>query len=364
VALWRRVDEIIDRAPDPWAIRAHRLQLLALPRFAETGREVPGWLLQEQRSAALIALVTPIVLGRIRASWDGPMLVLKGPVVAARYPNEARAYNDLDILVPDAEGLHTALRESGFSTVPDPDYDALDIQYHLEPLAWEKFPLRVEIHSAPNWVPGLKPPPVAELFEHAVKDDSLTVDGVLTPAPVHHALLLAGHGWTHRPLGALRDLIDVAVMADGVPPSELESVADRWGMGTLWRATWGATEAVLHGRRAPVSVRLWARHLAAGRERTVLENHLERWLSPFWALPRRRALAKSARTLVEEIAPLENETWGMKWKRVAQAVPRALAPRSEHEWKLGELAPRGNNARFDVDASREPRNDSSPPSER
>jgi Uncharacterised nucleotidyltransferase len=347
--LWTRVGELIDRAPNPWAIRTHKLQPLALGRLRQAGQSVPEWLLQEERAAALISMVTPMVLSRIRQSWDGPMLVIKGPAVAARYPNEARWYNDIDLLVSNAEAVHAALLKTGFMPVEDPDMVELDIDYHLQPLAWERFPLRVEIHSRPNWPLGLASPPVAQLFEQAVDDGSLGVEGVMVAAPAHQALMLAGHGWTERSFGCLRDLIDVAVMADGVPPPELAQLAQEWGMGRLWATTWAAVESVLYERRRPpAAVRLWARHLPAARERTVLETHVERWLSPFWALPAAKAVSKSMTAIVAEVVPLENETWGMKWRRVGQALRRALVPRSEHEWKLGDLAPPRRYGRFGI----------------
>ncbi len=90
--------------------------------------------------------------------------------------------------------------------------------------------------------------------------------------------------------------------------------------------------------------------LAAARERTVFENHVERWLSPYWALKPARALAKSATTFRDELVPLEGETWAMKWKRVSQALSRAFSPRSEHEFRLGHLAPKRLYGRFGLEA--------------
>jgi hypothetical protein len=253
----------------------------------------------------MIALVTPLVLRRIRELCEGPMVVLKGPSVAARYPNGARAFNDLDVLVTDAGRLHARLLDHGFVPLEDPDMEELDISYHLQPLAWGQYPVRVEIHSRPNWPLGLKQPPVAEIFDQAVPAEGLGA-GISSPAPLHAALLLAGHGFTERRLGALRDLIDVAVMAEGIPPGDLASTAEAWGMARLWRTTWAAVEAVLlERRRSPLAVSLWARHLVSARERTVLENHLERWLSPFWALPTRHAIPMSLRAIQAELIPLK-----------------------------------------------------------
>jgi hypothetical protein len=232
--------------------------------------------------------------------------------------------------------------------VVDPDLEELAIDYHLQPLAWERLPLRIEIHTRPNWPRDLPWIPVEELFAQAVPEPSFP-DGVLVPAPLHHALLLAGHGWTERTFGCLRDLIDVAVMAEGIPAAELQEKADAWGMGRLWAATRRAVETVLYqSRRPPLSLRIWARHLEDARERTVLENHLERVLSPFSALSFRQAGRRSMRMLAAEVRPLEHETWGDKARRAAQAARRAFVPRSDHEFQLGDLAPPRRYGRFGI----------------
>jgi hypothetical protein len=335
-ALWDRVGELVERSPNLSALRAHGLALFALQRLVQAGQPVPPALAYDERTATLTSLIAPSVLSRVRAACDGPLLVLKGPVVAALYPNGTRGYNDLDILVPDAEAAHAALIAAGFALVDDPEFFEFDIRYHLQPLAWESLPLMVEIHKRPNWPLGLEPPPIEELFEQAVESD--VGDGVLAPSRAHQALLLAGHAWTHRPLGFLRDLIDVAVTVESVPPTELTDLARRWGASRLWATTSAAIEAVLYQRRRRTfALRLWARHLAAGRERTVLENHLERLLSPFWGLPPRRAISKSFGNVAAEIRPLDEETWRRKLTRTLQALKRAFVPRSEHERKLGQL---------------------------
>lgn len=75
---------------------------------------------------------------------------------------------------------------------------------------------------------------------------------------------------------------------------------------------------------------MWGQNVAAGRERTVLENHLQRWLSDLWALPPHRALARMPRTLREELWP-KGETWRRKLSRTALAVRNAFTRRSEHD---------------------------------
>ena len=70
-ALWARVGELIDCAPNPWALRTHGLGLLALQRLGETGRQIPRWLVLEQRAAALISLVPGYLVVSANAFlWD------------------------------------------------------------------------------------------------------------------------------------------------------------------------------------------------------------------------------------------------------------------------------------------------------
>jgi hypothetical protein len=335
-ALWQRVDELVDRSPNLEALRAHGLALYALRRYSQLGRPAPRSLLLEERTAAVRALITPTVLARVRAVVRGPIVVLKGPVLAPLYPGNTRTYNDVDLLVEDAPAAHRALLEAGFVEVEDEDFERLDIRYHLQPVAWQTLPLKIEVHSQLNWPLGLPRPPLRDLLGRAVPGE--LGPGLLVPAPVQHTLLLAAHGWTHQPLGSLRDLIDVAVMSADLPRDELDALARDWRLERLWKATSQAIESLLEGSRAPsLALRVLGRHLSSARERTVLESHVERLLSPFCGLPPRRALARSAEQLLSEFRPLEDERWRDKLSRTLQALRRASDPRSEHERKLGRL---------------------------
>ncbi len=89
-------------APDLWALRTHRLGLMAAKRLGARGQPLPQWLVLEQRACTLTALVTPIVLNHIRqACMARPRRerASRGGAISQR----ARSYNDLDILVPDAQ---------------------------------------------------------------------------------------------------------------------------------------------------------------------------------------------------------------------------------------------------------------------
>jgi hypothetical protein len=330
--LWEGVDRLIDRAPHLADLRSHRLELLAAQRWRSLGLPVPEELAAEERLAALAVLSAPILLERARAAYDGRMLLMKGPEVAARYPNPAaRFFKDIDLLVDSAEAAQRALLAAGFQVVGDP---GLYVEiHHLRPLAFPGLPLTMELHSRPKWIDGLTPPRAADLFAVATESE-MGLDGILTLRPAHHALVLAAHSWGHEPLRRLRDLVDVAAMAEGLDREELHRLAAAWGMERAWRTTVSAADALLLDATPPPAVRIWARNLVKVRERTVLENHLARWLSNFWALPVRDAVRSLASTFGREIRPAPGESWSAKLSRSARAVRNALLRRSEHDESL------------------------------
>lgn len=342
--LWEAVDRLLDRAPNVDALQAHGLVPLGIRRWRVRGRAFPESLVAWERGVALATLTAPAVLARARVAYDGRMMLFKGPLLASRYPASARSYTDLDLLVDDAQEAQRALIAAGFVEMDEPEL-FVDI-HHLRPLGHPSFPLQVELHSHPKWPEGMTPPSAEEIFE-AAHDGAAGVDGVLAPAPLHHTMLLTAHGWGHGPLRSLRDLVDVAAMAHGLEAVELSRLASRWDIQRPWRLTAQAIDNLFQGRATrPLAMRVWARHLAAARERTVFESHLEHWLSPFWSFPFRRAATASWATIAHELRPAGNESWRDKGKRTVQALARSFTARSTHERKLGELATRGDLRRI------------------
>jgi Uncharacterised nucleotidyltransferase len=332
--LWPAVTELVARAPRLADLYSHRLELFEARRLRGAGQQLPDDLLARERRAEISALTAPLLLSRVRAAYDGPLLLVKGPEVAARYPDPAlRAFGDVDLLTEDAGAAQRALLAAGFEEVGDPEL-YLDI-HHLRPLCWPGLPLVVEIHSRPKWVDGLEGPPIAELFA-AARPAAVGVDGVLAAAPGQHALLLAAHSWAHEPLRLLRDLVDVSALAAEADRSEIEATARRWGVERLWRSTIAAADFVLGDvQRPPAALRIWAQNLELARERTVLENHLQRWLSDFWVLPPRRAARRLPRVAASELLPEHDEGWRRKLGRTLRAVRNGLRRRSEHHEDLG-----------------------------
>jgi hypothetical protein len=341
--IWQAVDELIDRSPDSEALRAHGVIPLAIRRWRAQGRALTATMLLAERFATFGALSVPALLARAREAHDGPIVLFKGPLVARSYPGRARSSVDIDLIVEDAETAQRNFLAGGFVEVDDPElYEDI---HHLRPLRWGDLPLNVELHSRPKWPEGMQAPETSEIFAAAV-DGEAGVDGILVPDRVQHTMLLVAHGWAHSPLRSLRDLLDVAVMADGLDRRELEELARRWDLARVWRTTSRAIDHLFGDARRPASMRLWAGHLAEARERTVLETHLEHWIAPFWGLAPRQAIAEGGGSLLWDLKPVNGESWRDKLARTTAAARRSGASRSEHERQLGEMATRGDLRRI------------------
>jgi hypothetical protein len=331
--LWSSVDRLIDdaataRSDGVERLLAHKLGPLGARAFENAGRPVPASLREAQRSASVASLLAPQLVRRIRETVDGELLLVKGPEVAALYPPAGRRFSDLDVLAPDAAAVQAELLRSGFVEVAE-EQNRLEDHHHLHPIRFPAIWLDVEVHSAPNWPLRAPRPPVAEVLEAAVPS-ALAIDGVSAPLRLHHALLLAAHAWRHEPLHRLGDLLDVAVLAEGIPAAELEQTARRWGIGRIWHTTWGVVEALFYDGGATVPMRVWAAHLATARERTVLEEHLQRWLHPYWELPLHRAIVNSGRMVAADLRPAD-ETWRSKLARTFDAIRHARTPAARRD---------------------------------
>jgi hypothetical protein len=328
-ALWAGVDRILERAGPGAALTLHRLEPFAARRLRELGREVPEELAESERLGAAFALTAPVHLARARAAVDGPLLVTKGPELAARYPDASlRIYRDLDLVVPDPQAAQRALVAAGFVEVGDAAY--YEPAPHLRPLEWPGLPMELEVHARPNWPKWLEPPSAAELLEEAVPS-ATGVEGVLAPAPERHALLVAAHAWTHGPLERARDLLDVALLAGESDAGELDRLARAWRLEKLWRTTLALAEGLFLGARPPRAQRGWARNLAALSERTVLERHVTRWIAWYTALPPGLGFRAMLDEIRDDLTPEGDEGWRHKARRSLRAVRNAFVPRSEHD---------------------------------
>ena len=336
---WARVDALIDAAPGLPDLHAHGLHLLAARRWRMSGRPLPAVLVREELQATWRTNAAPRVLAEVRAACDGPVMLVKGPVVATRYPDPAaRPFIDLDVLVPDAQAAraaHAALLGAGFVLSADPaGYP--DHLHHLPPVHSPADPIPIEVHSRLKWVDGLRAPTFETLAQGA-EPRALGVEGVLAPASGGHALLLAGHLWAHDPLTRLLRILDVSVMAGARDPQRMEALARAWGMDRLWRSTSAVADALFAGSEDdPWPLRTWARGLRTAREPTVAELHLGRLLSPFAIYPPVAALRAVTAAIEGFARPHDGEPWRRKLARTARQIARPRMRRSEHvqalEW--------------------------------
>jgi Uncharacterised nucleotidyltransferase len=326
--VWAGVDRLLARA-DPEALVFHRLEPLAAHRLRTLGRDLPEDLLETERLGVAFALAGEAHLARARDAVEGPLLLVKGPDLAARYPDPAlRISRDLDLVVPDPSSAQRALLDAGFVESGDPELYAR--APHLRPLAWPGLPLELEVHGRPNWPQWVESPSAHALLEGAVPS-AAGVDGVLAPAPERYALVLAAHAWTHGPLARARDLLDVALLAAEADAAETERLARAWGIEKLWRTTAALADALFLAAPPPRPLRSWAKNLAEVRERTVLEQHIARWRCWFDAFPAPLALRATLDEVRQDLTPEPGETWGTKLDRTRRAIHNAFERKSAHD---------------------------------
>lgn len=329
---WARALDLVGAAVDR-SQHVYGLELPAQRIRRKRGESLSPHLEFAEQLAAIRVLAAEDLLRRVRAVYEGPVILFKGLEVALRYPDPAlRPFGDLDLLVPDSAALQQSLLAVGFEEVMDPEI-FIDI-HQQQPVALPGSPLAIELHKWPKWPDFLQPPPLEDLFAVAVESRS-GVEGILRLPDAHHAVVVAAHAWTHGPLNHPRQLLDVAILAEGVPRDELSAVAAAWGIERIWRTTIGCADSLFGSAPRTTAERLWARHLRSLRERTVAESHLEYYLSPFWAYPPQMAARVSASILRARLRPAQGETWGAKARRSLVALRDAAAPKSQHDAALG-----------------------------
>jgi hypothetical protein len=178
--MWDRVDSLLARAPHDDALRLHRVELLEARRRRANGLEL-GSLAADETTALVRDLAVIPLLARVRAAWDGPLVIHKGAETGLDYPGpRLRPFCDLDLLTDDAAGAQAALLAAGFQR--SREAESFGVVHHECPLEWPGLPMTVELHSRPNWVGRVPAPPIRELLAGAVPS-RLGVDGVSTLAP-------------------------------------------------------------------------------------------------------------------------------------------------------------------------------------
>jgi hypothetical protein len=283
----------------------------------------------------MMATVAPVLLERARAAYEGQLMLMKGPEVAAWYRDPSdRGFRDLDLLADDAPAAQRALIKAGFVEFEEfGDPARYSDAQHLCPLILPGLPLVIELHRHPNqpwWLPRLS---AGEVLQHGVPS-ATGVDGLLGPEPAVHALLLVAHGWAHHPLARLRDLLDVAAVLASGGRHSAEELAREWGWDGMWRVALAVTDAVLGDDDRPAALNVWARHLSSVRDRTVLENHIARVAAPAQALPVKSVPAAMAGVLWGVANRGPEERWADKLRRSRLAICHALMATSRHDQTL------------------------------
>jgi Uncharacterised nucleotidyltransferase len=336
--LWDGVTRLLERM-DPELAAEHGLGPLAARQRRLAGEEVPEHLSREERAGRTANLVAPALLKRARDAYDGPLLLVKGPELVARYPDAARRFGDLDLVAGDAEEAQAALLAAGFR-LEDRDWppegydDERRPHYHLHPLEWPGLGLRIEIHKHVKWPEGLQPPRNEELFEAAVPS-IVGVEGLVAPNPDHHAVVLVSHAWGEIPMRRVRQLVDVLAFVDDGEREELRRLAARWGIERGWSSTLAVGDWLLRGQPEPRLVGVWASYLRELREPTVFEMHVQEWLSPFWLTSPRVAAGKSLEAVLRDLRPRPNQTWRGKVRQTFRALTHPRRTRTEHYVQSG-----------------------------
>lgn len=341
---WPAVARLVDRAPSLDDLAAHKLQLVAARHWRSTGRALPSS--AETVELTMLARVYAMkrTLAAARAAYDGDMMVFKGLGVGLRYPDATlRPSADIDLLVDDPQRAQAALIAAGFEPVGSKEDEFFDGLQHLRPLVHPDLGrIPIEVHSHVSWVRWVDPPSTASVLEAGIP--SITgIAGLTEPCPAHHAVILAAHSCETTALGRLSELLDIAVVSADVRPEEIDMVARDWGVERMWRTYSRAINAAFFGAPAPGTLRVWARNLLAARDATVLENHVKRWLSPFWTRPRTRALPAALLALYEDLTPAPGESWSNKMHRFRAGSKSALQPVNQHTEEMG---PDGIQPRF------------------
>lgn len=328
LSMWDELEALVGHASSTQALRAHGMHLFAARRWRAAGRTVPEELREDERRAAVLALAAPLLLEQVRGACDGRVMLMKGPEVAACYLDPStRYYRDLDILVEDPRAVQRALISCGFAEGGRPE--AFEDIHHLRPLVLPGLPLIVEVHHRPKCPPWLRTPSAGELMEMSVPS-ATRVEGLLAPSPAAHALLLAAHSWAHKPLGRLRDLVDVLAVLSHAERRAAHELARRWKWERMWTTTLAAADAILGSAPRPMWLKVWGRHLQPLRERTVFEDHLQRVAAPVYALKGGRAVRALGASLGEFAARYPGESRADQFRRTGRAVAHAFMDESAH----------------------------------
>jgi hypothetical protein len=282
--IWSGVACTIDAHPDVARLRAHGLAPLAAAHWRDTGHSLTQAVDMDRVTATALGLQAERLLREVTSFADQPVLLLKGPEVAARYPELGlRDLTDVDILVADTDAMERSFSNAGWLEYTGPGelrwYDEL---HHAHPFVLPGSSLPIEPHRRPNWPIWGRAPGFPELHDAAV-ESAVAIDGLLAPKVEHHALLVLAHSWADVPFERFSQLIDFALLVEECDADELTKCARRWQLSRLLSVGLDAIDSLLLGRRSDaLTVRWFAPHLRALATPTRARAQFDRYASGFF----------------------------------------------------------------------------------
>jgi Uncharacterised nucleotidyltransferase len=298
--LWKSVERLVRSQSE---ILAFHQRLSEMRSYAVNERDA--------RQLMVPVLTSMAVLETVRRESNVPLVLLKGLQIGGLYPQAwMRDTGDLDILTTDPDQLFQDLQKAGFIA----SHAVSDVRHHqLPPLRDPIFGLSVEIHRRPNTGGFGNIITVEDCFADAVPS-RVNMKGILAPSPNHEFVLHLAHSWADRPLGRVRDLIDLELLAQNVGgPAAALSLARQFKLKRVWSATVSAQDWVLRDTSPSMSARVMGRHL--DREFKPSKDVFRRLLSPFCADSVSEAVRMASREMRRAFAGNPGETLFGKIKR-------------------------------------------------
>ncbi len=206
-----------------------------------------------------------------------PVIIHKGAQIARLYPDPLqRDWSDIDLLVEDPEQARGDLAKVGFVGIghDQPNF------HQLAPMVHPHLRVVIELHRRPNAAPHHHIPTTAEIFGRS-QPSRVDIDGLRAPCLEHEFVLHLSHSWTNRPLGRLRDLVDLRLLAEQLDVDQDRELAAQAKSRRVWDANRAALARLLTNEKTSVANKLLMRHLSRGFNEQ--RDPVRRLVAPAWA---------------------------------------------------------------------------------
>ena len=288
--IWDRVlarIDSVDPATDFDRLVFHGLNALAVHRWHATGTPTADAHTDHGRQSLMQTMASEAALESIAELSPEPVVAFKGLEVATRYPYRgSRPFGDLDLISAAPDALHRLLQDHGWTQGRDHESYA-ERHHHLAALRHDDLRVTLEIHRHPGWEIWMDPPTPADLVAKARPIAGLG-PACLGLHPSHNVAAVLVHAWRGNRFANLRDLLDVALIANDADRHELDADLDRYGIGRLWRAALRLIDWQFgSGAAPPRQLRLLAPNLADLD--TAKAEPIRRMMGLLWVAPLRQA---------------------------------------------------------------------------